>query len=268
MNYTQIKTSRSKCIIAAVIFLCVVIAVFIYRFLTWGSNVHLDEPIPGEEVFIRQAVAKTLNKDWLELTEDDFVKITELEISNKTLSHIKYIMKFPNLQKLYLENIKVPQPDLPTGKAFLVSCRIIKQPDWGVLDLSPLTNLQKLQILKIHNTDIESLKPLLSFKNLKEFSLGSEQLTRQIQIPNLKYIKKLNKLEILRINNIKSFEIKLVKNLKNLQSLYVSYTKISNLDPIKGLTNLREFYIRDCNNISDQQVDELQKALPNLKIYK
>jgi Leucine-rich repeat (LRR) protein len=266
-NEVQNKPSRRKYIIAAGIILCV-IAGFIYRFLTWDSNLHIDGVIEGNELFIRQTAAKTLNKEWLELTEDDFAKITKLEIRNKMFSDISYIKKFLNLQELYLESIKVPPPDLPAWKAFLADCRIIKRPQWGVLDLSPLTNLQKLQILKIHNTDIKSLKPLLTFKNLKEFSIGSGQLARQIRIPNLKYIKKLNKLEILRINNINNFDVKLVKNLKNLQSLDVSNTKISNLDHIKGLINLREFYIRDCNNISDQQVEELQKALPKLKIYR
>ena len=54
--------------------------------------------------------------------------------------------------------------------------------------------------------------------------------------------------------------------MTNLEILDLQVTLISDLEPLKKLTNLKTLYIKDCPNIIDEQVEDLQKALPNLQI--
>ena len=43
-------------------------------------------------------------------------------------------------------------------------------------------------------------------------------------------------------------------------------TQISDLECLRGLKNLKNLINENCPNITDEQVKELQKALPNLNI--
>ena len=59
-----------------------------------------------------------------------------------------------------------------------------------------------------------------------------------------------------------------LKKLTNLQELIIDGSEVSDLRALMGLKNLKRLHIGDCKNITDQQVEELQKALPNLKIQR
>ncbi|MEJ2649716.1 MAG: leucine-rich repeat domain-containing protein, partial [Sedimentisphaerales bacterium] len=59
-----------------------------------------------------------------------------------------------------------------------------------------------------------------------------------------------------------------IRGLKNLQSIFIDHTSVSDLVPIKNLKNLQRLYLRGCPNITDQEIQDLQKALPELKIYR
>lgn len=51
-----------------------------------------------------------------------------------------------------------------------------------------------------------------------------------------------------------------------MKNLVIANTQIVNLEPLMGLKNLKNLFIENCPNITDEQVEELQKALPNLNI--
>ncbi len=222
-NMKENKPSKQKYIIPAVIILCI-LAGLIYRAITWTP---VDsESKKASEAIIRQAAAALLTTDPNNpinpntLTDADFAKITELEISGiltKTeLSDIKLLEKFINLQELTLFDIKFSEKDIPSWMKMLSKLGIFNLSERFNIDLSPLKNLSNLQNLSLGYTQVSNLEPLRSLTNLQELNL---------------YI-----------------------------------TQVSNLETIKGLKNLTYIGIDNCHNITDKQVEELKKALPNLMI--
>ena len=50
----------------------------------------------------------------------------------------------------------------------------------------------------------------------------------------------------------------------NLKVLELNHTQISDIEPLKELKKLKTITVANCPNISDEQVKDLQKALPYL----
>ena len=139
------KPSRRKCIIAATILLSVFTG-YIYLVLTWEQK---SDPI--NESIIRQAAAKTryLNKEPNELTDEDFAKITSLQLQHSELSDIKLLDKFISLEYLTLEGSIFSKKGSPKWMTFLAKLGILDLSDRTYIDLSPLenhVNLKKLYI--------------------------------------------------------------------------------------------------------------------------
>ena len=115
---SQKKTSRKKCIIAAVsIILLCVIAGLTYRASTW-TRVD-SESKKASEAIIRQAAAKQISKDPNNLTDEDFAKIIKGLIKTDGFKKIKedYIELFlikpkilsPEEAKKLRNEIEVPR---------------------------------------------------------------------------------------------------------------------------------------------------------------
>ena len=203
-NDSQKKPSRKKYIIPTIIIFLCILAGYIYMIVTWTK---------ASEAIIRQTIAEQLNKDQNDLTDEDFMEVTEITISQKELSDIK-----------------------------------------------PLEKLSNLQILELNTVAVRNIKPLSGLVNLKRMSLINTQVS------NLQPIKGLAHLQSLRLVDSQVSDLEPLKGLTNLQNLYLSLTQVSDLEPIKGLKNLVELWLEHCNNITDQQVEDLQKALPKLTI--
>ena len=58
--------------------------------------------------------------------------------------------------------------------------------------------------------------------------------------------------------------------LENLNWLHLGKTKVGDagLEALSGLSNLQELVITFCPNVTDQGVEKLQAALPDLKIVR
>jgi Leucine-rich repeat (LRR) protein len=229
------KPLRRKYIIAAGFILCV-IAGYVYWVLTW--NPVDSESIKESEAIIRQLAAAQLNKDPNLLTDVDFEQITVLGLGGKELSDIKLLEKFTNLQTLNLLQINWPKKEIPFLMKVLVKIKLYNPNKKFALDLSPLEKLTNLQELYLSGLLIKDITPLSGIINLKHLVL--------YQIP---------------ISNYES-----LKDMKNLEFLQLNDISISDLDPIKKLTNLKIIYIYDCPDITNEQIEDLQKALPNLVI--
>ena len=61
-------------------------------------------------------------------------------------------------------------------------------------------------------------------------------------------------------------DLECLRGLTNLKNLVIAHTQVVNLEPLMGLKNLKNLIIENCPNITDDQVEELQKVLPNLNI--
>ncbi|MBN1972374.1 MAG: leucine-rich repeat domain-containing protein [Sedimentisphaerales bacterium] len=165
----------------------------------------------------------------------ELINLRILHLENTQISDLKPLEDLTNLQELYLSKTKVS-------------------------DLEPLKKLTNLQILKLNGTQISDLKPLEDLTNLQQLNLT------RTQVSDIGPLKKLINLQILHLEFIQISDIKPLKELTNLQELYLTMTHVSDLESLKELTNLNSLYLRECPNTTDKMVEDLQKALPNLKI--
>ncbi len=225
---------------AAALVLIIAALVFIYF-------MQEQKPDLASEKIIREAAARQLSKDPNELTDEDFAKITELSLSSEDtikseyleLTNIKIITKFANLQVLKLKDVWYPESAVPKWKMFLAKHDIHLESNKKMytLDLTPLEKLVYLRELQLEGYSIYNIQPLAELKSLVKLELSCH------------------------CSNIEP-----LKGLKNLQNLSLCVPRVYDIEPIKSLKNLKTLKMIKCDNITDKQVDDLQKALPNLKI--
>ena len=111
-------------------------------------------------------------------------------------------------------------------------------------------------------------------------SAASEAVTRRVKVTkffkepteltdnDFATISGLINLQKLSLIETQISDLELLRELTSLQQLSISNTRVSNLEPIRGLINLRSLLMQRCDNISDAQVEDLKKALPNLSILR
>jgi Leucine-rich repeat (LRR) protein len=227
------------------------------------------------------------------------IPVLDLELPN-----IKMLEKFTNLQKLSLSFIHYPESAIPKWIKIFAKYGIRDIKKRYALDLSPIEQLSNLQTLSIQSTTIKNIKPLSKLTNLKQLSFLQIEISNLEPIKNLtnlqelsiglvpvsdlEPIKRLINLQTLQIGSTQVSDLEPIKGLTRLQQLNINYTQVSNLEPIKGLINLerlqiadtpinnleplkslkklKSLYLPDCNNITDEQIEDLQKALPELEV--
>jgi hypothetical protein len=108
--------------------------------------------------------------------------------------------------------------------------------DSNVYDISLLSKLKNLEKLQFYNVKVSNLEPITNLKNLKELRLIA------MPVNNIEPLRNLTKLEEIRLYNVNVENLDVLFNLKNLKHLQLSIP------------------------VSREQKEELQKALPDLKI--
>ena len=298
------KPSWRKYTLAAVIIFLCVLAGLIYKAVTWTP---IDsESKKASEAIIRQSVAKQLNKDPNNLTDNDFSGIRYFSIQNKTLGDLNLFRKFTSLRRLDLTSIRKSETIIPKWKLILERLGILDMRDRRFLDLSPLGELSKLTELDMLGSQVKNIEPLASLTNLRALGLGSTKVANlepiknlkkmelldllETQVSDLKPLQALTNLYLLILEHTQVSDIEPIKDLINLKTLYLGGTSISNFEPLKNLINLKELRLNDtgisnleplkelknleklnisrCPNITDQQVEDLQKAMPQLEIQR
>lgn len=238
---------------------------------------------PNEKMF-DEIIAGKLNKYALELTSKDFNKIDKLHLSESDLKNIKPITKLKNLQTLSITNLKINNIK-PLSK--LTNLQSLSLRDLDIGSLKPLSNLKKLRELDIQQVGIPYKQPSRITYSIREFlRIPIKNHNRGRKPISINPLKKLTKLEMLRIENCRVKSFKPVKKLKKLNTLHLYYPNISNIKPLSGLKSLKYLYVRDkklanvkylksltnlerlviAGNLKEEEIYELQKALPNLKI--
>ncbi len=189
-------------------------------------------------------------------------KLQKLYIyEGNSLTNLKPLNELKNLQELYLRcavNVSLePIKDLTNLEILCIDLT-----DMG--DFEMLKNLMNLRELTVYGR-IQNLEMIRYLKNLQKLWLISFDYSFDLQ--NIEPLKELTNLQDLYIGGNVS-DIEPLKGLANLLELYLNGTQVSDLESLKELTNLRILKIMNCHNITDKQVDDLQKALPNLEIIR
>ncbi|MBN2589849.1 MAG: hypothetical protein JXA96_08295 [Sedimentisphaerales bacterium] len=209
------------------------------------------------------------------------------EFSN--LIDIKLLKNFINLQEL---NIRITIHDGSNTsdsktQEILKKLGIHKSTVMYEMDLSPLENLVNLRELKLFGVPFRDIKPLENLSNLESLWFATprvkslEPLEKLTNLKNLtlqrtsiiisepEQIRYLKNLDFLALEYSSPKNLKPISNLTNLKILKIRYNySLSNLDSLKEMANLKKLYIQDCPEITDQEIEDLQKALPNLEIIR
>ncbi len=228
--------------VVLVIFL-IVLSLIIFRIVSVENE---------NKITIDKYVANYLGKNYKEITTKDYEKVEQITLYNLSNSDLKYFAKFKNLRKLKLGLIhyqEIPDNDvkfdwLPKWirRYFIITQSTTNQRkvEQRTVNISFLGRLKNLEELKLEYMYVKNIKPLRNLKHLQTLEIS------------------------LNTNNIKPLE-----SLSSLQTLRIFWydKEVRDISMLKNLRNLRTLSIVN-SWVNNDQITELQKALPDLKIYR
>ena len=111
----------------------------------------------------------------------------------------------------------------------------------------------------LRNTQVSDISPLAELNNLERLYLGITQVSDVSPLAELKSLRELS------LSNTQVSDLSPLAELKSLNELWLRGTQVSDLSPLAELKNLEELDLSD-TQVSDEQVQKLQRALPNCDI--
>lgn len=190
------------------------------------------------------------DKNSNEIYKSDLEKIEALAVRGMDaaeenlieVSSIKGLEYCKNLKTLTISSGEIPDDN-----------EEIRYSKGAVKDLTPLSNLKKLELLRLSHNEISDVSPLKDLTGLKYLYISHNNIS---DISSLKNLPNLESFDF-AVNKITDMSI--VENFKNLKLLDIYSNKISNINYIKELEKLT-YFRADSNNI--ENID----ALKNLKL--
>ncbi len=155
------------------------------------------------------------------------------------------------------------------------------------MDPNELNDLDfaKIEYLGILDKELSDIRMLEKFTNLKGLSLCDIRFPEdkiplwmsllgkigviskmKVELLDFSILKKFPDLNTLNLRGTQIRNIKFLTDLKKLKSLDLRNTQVCDLTPIKKLTNLKTLNLGYCPDITNEQIEDLQKALPELEI--
>jgi Leucine-rich repeat (LRR) protein len=200
------------------------------------SSSWVSDPSDPNNVAIEKAIRLTLKKPEGAITNEDLKQLKYLDLASDKLTDIS---------------------SLPKSSPF----NYITFRSNQITDISPLKHYPTLTRLTLNYNNVSDLSALRNCKLLKRLDADRNDIT------DLSPISGLTKLESLALKrNRRLVDISPIVGLTNLRSLIIVETKVSDIKFLKNLKKLERLALNDCPNISKEQIDELQKALPNCEI--
>ncbi len=202
----------------------------------------------------------------LDLYGGDFDDITpvsnirsmeDLNISGTQIYDINSLQKLTNLKKLNL--FAMGYSDI-TPLARFTNLEELNLIGTKSTNIEPLRNLRNLKILVIYDSKISDIEPLRNLKNLQTLYISNTKIT------NFEPLKELTNLEKLYIDGTQMACVEYIKDLQNLQILHLGGNGLNNLEPLKQLTKVKTIQFNS-DNIKPEQIEDLEKALPETKIF-
>ncbi|WP_455931821.1 leucine-rich repeat domain-containing protein [Parvimonas micra] len=190
------------------------------------------------------------DKNSNEIYKSDLEKIEALAVRGMDaaeenlieVSSIKGLEYCKNLKTLTISSGEIPDDN-----------EEIRYSKGAIKDLTPLSNLKKLELLRLSHNEISDVFPLKDLTGLKYLYISHNNIS---DISSLKNLANLESFDF-AVNKITDMSI--VENFKNLKLLDIYSNKISNINYIKELEKLT-YFRADSNNI--ENID----ALKNLKL--
>ncbi len=182
-----------------------------------NSNVLIEFNNPQLEAKVKEFLGKSAS----DITEEDVLKIKELDLDNVEISSIKELAPFENLKVLRL------------GFS-------------NISDLEGIDKLSNLESLWLRRNNIVDITPLAALTTLKELDIAENNVTDFTPIENLTNLVSLG----IGDNNGNISDLSFLINLTKLESLYAPWCGITNISALSDLTELNYLNLFH-NNISD-----------------
>jgi Leucine-rich repeat (LRR) protein len=238
----EITGNKTKRLLKTIAIFIIAAAAFGLLVIAYEATSSRTQSYKDSEKEIDVIAAHLLNKDPNGLTGGDYLAIETLKISELEITNLRPLAKLKYLRTLYLED--------------------------ACCDLRPLEKLENLRSLDIFGIGMvknrERPKLLLRLEALLKIPPPK---TYEIKLLNISRLNVKN-LEHLALKSTGVTNLKYLAKLTNLRKLELSFIPISDIAPLKELKKLKELQLEKCENITDQQIEDLQKALPELKIIK
>jgi len=213
-------------------------------------------PVLKDYIIVRDAVARERNKSPDELTDDDYRKTTELNLSGSGITDISALKRFPDLQKLSLADTKVNDIGALAG---LTNLQELVLSDTQIGDIRVLSGLTDLRILYLSRTQIGNVNVLSGLTSLQFLNLSGTRVS------DIGALSGLTNLQELYLRDTQVSDVGCLASLTKLQRLGLSRTKVNDIGGLSRLTRLQWLDLT-YTSVSDEQLNELKKALPDLVI--
>jgi Leucine-rich repeat (LRR) protein len=123
-------------------------------------------------------------------------------------------------------------------------------------------DFEKVEQLYLDDKSLTSVEGLEKCTQLWNLDLNSNQLTELS-----KGLEKLTQLRWLRLDHNQLTDMKGLEKLTQLTTLRLDFNKLTDMKGLEKLTKLTYLDLRNNPALTKAQVAELQKALPNCRIY-
>ncbi len=113
----------------------------------------------------------------------------------------------------------------------------------------------------LHGRRTSNLSMLAKLKNLETLNLCGTKASDLSPLSELKNLRKLD------ISYTKVIDLSPLAELENLETLHLTNAEVNDLSPLAEVKNLKALHLRK-TQVSDEQVQELEQALPSCDILK
>ncbi|MCK5128491.1 MAG: TIR domain-containing protein [Clostridiales bacterium] len=132
-----------------------------------------------------------------------------------------------------------------------LTCLIISNKK--ISDLSPVSGLERLEIISISETIVENIDALANLKSLYYVAISDDPRDEYV-ITDISALSGLSKLKYLVLNNTENInDLSPLAELNNLISFHMSNPDLSDFSPIGKITSLQKLYI-DMSDFNDMSV--------------
>lgn len=221
----------------------------------------------------------SFNDRTIPLREISFIRtlknLIEIDLSNNKITSIYPLIGLDSLERLTLNNNEIKNIKGLENKERLKYLKLGSNIKLNV-DNKILRKIKNLEELEINNLNSSAKKYFFGLKKIKSVKLSNSNINLQSLISHrhlsrlelinckkidLKNIKHLKQLELLKINFMELGITSFLKNLENLKTLDLEFCKIHNINAIKYLKNLENLNLNS-NNIKNlkslEGLDKLQ----------
>ncbi|MDQ0092074.1 Leucine-rich repeat (LRR) protein [Paenibacillus anaericanus] len=223
------------------------------------------------DISLELAIREKLNKlDGTELTDEELLTITELQVINGGISSLDGIQYLTNLRKLFLNENNISDISLLSSLQSLTHLELKNNQIKNVAPLSGLSQLKELYLGGNSITDYSPLAGIFGQLTGKDFALSGNNEDQVIsfadpyfeQAVRTKIQKLVGEIRVRDVNGITELSLTSNYNLSNLEgiqyftdlkSLYIWRTGVKDITRLEQLKKI-EFLQLDNNQIEDISV--------------